>query len=85
MGTVPQNLAPFIWLSVHMIDHPLNTSYDHNDLSVYTAMWQRPKDISELLTHLMQHSKCQEIEIKLQAERSPWPEKNIRVIPRKNR
>jgi len=37
------------------IDHTLNTNYNHSDLFVYTSMWQRPIDISELLTHLLQH------------------------------
>ena len=42
---------------VAMIDHAFNTSYDHSDLFVYTSMWQRPTDISELLTHLLQDPK----------------------------
>lgn len=40
---------------VAMIDHTFNTSYDHSDLFVYTSMWQRPLDMSELLTHLLDH------------------------------
>jgi predicted dienelactone hydrolase len=40
---------------VVMIDHTLNTSYDHSDQFIYTSMWQRPLDMSELLTHLLQH------------------------------
>lgn len=40
---------------VVMIDHTLNTSYDHSDLFIYTSMWQRPLDMSELLTHLLDH------------------------------
>lgn len=46
---------------VAMIDHTFNTSYDHSDLFVYTSMWQRPKDISELLTHLLQHPKWSKV------------------------
>jgi len=38
-----------------MIDHTFNTSYDHSDLFIYTSMWQRPLDMSELLTHLLEH------------------------------
>ena len=37
---------------VVMIDHTFNTSYDHSDLFIYTSMWQRPLDMSELLTYL---------------------------------
>jgi len=40
---------------VVMIDHTFNTSYEHSDLFLYTSMWQRPVDISELLTDLLQH------------------------------
>ncbi|MGN6671379.1 MAG: alpha/beta hydrolase family protein [Candidatus Nucleicultricaceae bacterium] len=40
---------------VVMIDHTFNTSYDHSDLFIYTSMWQRPLDISELLTYLLEH------------------------------
>lgn len=41
---------------VVMIEHTLNTSYEHSDLFVYTSMWQRPIDVSELLSHLLAHS-----------------------------
>jgi len=37
------------------IDHTFNTNYNHSDLFVYTSMWQRPLDVSELITHLLQH------------------------------
>lgn len=40
---------------VAMIDHTFNTSYDHSDLFIYTSMWQRPLDISELLTYILEH------------------------------
>lgn len=40
---------------VVMIDHTFNTSYDHSDLFIYTLMWQRPLDMSELLTYLLEH------------------------------
>jgi predicted dienelactone hydrolase len=40
---------------VVMIDHTFNTSYDHSDLFIYTSMWQRPLDMSELLTYLLEH------------------------------
>lgn len=46
---------------VAMIDHTFNTSYDHSDLFVYTSMWQRPTDISELLTHLLEHPKLSKV------------------------
>ncbi|NCP62965.1 MAG: alpha/beta fold hydrolase [Alphaproteobacteria bacterium] len=41
---------------VVMIDHTFNTSYEHSDLFLYTSMWQRPVDISELLTYLLESS-----------------------------
>lgn len=40
---------------VVMIDHTLNTSYDHSDVFTYTSLWQRPVDISELISHLLNH------------------------------
>lgn len=40
---------------VVMIEHTLNTSHEHSDLFCYTSMWQRPTDVSELLTHLLKH------------------------------
>jgi predicted dienelactone hydrolase len=40
---------------VVMIDHTFNTSYDHSDLFIYTSIWQRPLDMSELLTYLLEH------------------------------
>lgn len=40
---------------VAMIDHTFNTNYDHSDLFIYTSMWQRPLDMSELVTHLLEH------------------------------
>lgn len=40
---------------VVMIDHTFNTSYDHSDLFIYTSMWQRPLDMTELLTYLLEH------------------------------
>jgi predicted dienelactone hydrolase len=40
---------------VVMIDHTFNTSYDHSDLFIYTSMWQRPLDMAELLTYLLEH------------------------------
>lgn len=40
---------------VVMIDHTFNTSYEHSDLFIYTSMWQRPLDISELLTYILEH------------------------------
>lgn len=46
---------------VVMIDHTLNTSYDHNDLFIYTSMWQRPVDISELLTYLLEDPKWRKV------------------------
>ena len=42
---------------VVMVDHTLNTSYEHSDLFLYTSMWQRPLDISEVLTYLLDHPK----------------------------
>lgn len=38
---------------VVMIDHTHNTNYDHSDLFVYTSPWQRPIDMSYLLTYLL--------------------------------
>lgn len=46
---------------VVMIDHTFNTSYDHSDLFIYTSMWQRPIDIKELLSHLLQHPKWSKV------------------------
>src|SRR5690606_34345418 len=40
---------------VVMIDHTFNPSYDHSDLFIYASMWQRPLDMSELLTYLLEH------------------------------
>lgn len=40
---------------VAMLEHKYNTSFEHNDLFVYTSMWQRPIDLSEFLTHLLNH------------------------------
>lgn len=40
---------------VAMIDHAHNNSYEHSDEFVYTSVWQRPKDLSALLDHLLQH------------------------------
>ncbi|MDF3048056.1 MAG: hypothetical protein K0R73_1174 [Candidatus Midichloriaceae bacterium] len=42
---------------VAMIEHTHNTSYEHSDLFIYSSMWQRPLDTSQLLTHLLQDSK----------------------------
>lgn len=38
---------------VAMIEHTHNTSYEHSDLFLYTSMWQRPLDVSEFLTYLL--------------------------------
>jgi predicted dienelactone hydrolase len=46
---------------VVMIDHTHNTSYDHNDLFLYTSMWQRPADISALITYLADHVKWRQL------------------------
>ena len=52
------------WLAEHlvakgyvvaMIDHTFNTSYDHNNLFSYTSLWQRPTDMSELISYLLDH------------------------------
>ena len=40
---------------VAMIDHTQNTSYDHSDLFSYTSMWQRPLDLSHLISFLIEH------------------------------
>lgn len=46
---------------VVMIDHTFNTSYDHSDLFIYTSMWQRPLDMTELLTYLLEHPKWSKV------------------------
>ena len=46
---------------VVMIDHTNNTSYDHSDIFVYTSLWQRPKDMSHLLTYLLHHSQWKKV------------------------
>ncbi|MCE2993131.1 MAG: alpha/beta hydrolase family protein [Alphaproteobacteria bacterium] len=46
---------------VAMVDHASNTSYESSDLFVYTSMWQRPIDISELLTYMLQDSKWNKV------------------------
>lgn len=40
---------------VAMLEHKCNTSFEHSDLFVYLSMWQRPIDVSEFLTHLLNH------------------------------
>lgn len=46
---------------VAMIDHTHNTNYEHDALFLYTNMWQRPKDISELLTFLLKHPRWETV------------------------
>jgi predicted dienelactone hydrolase len=36
-----------------MIDHAHNNSYEHSDEFVYTSLWQRPRDLTALLDHLL--------------------------------
>lgn len=40
---------------VAAIEHTHDTNYDSSDAFLYANMWQRPKDLSALLDHLLQH------------------------------
>jgi len=50
------------WIAEHLveagyivanIDHALNNSYEHSDAFIYTSMWQRPLDMTNLLDYLL--------------------------------
>jgi predicted dienelactone hydrolase len=40
---------------VAMVDHQHNNSYEHSDDFCYGSMWQRPLDMSGLITYLLQN------------------------------
>ena len=50
---IAENLVEIGYIVV-MIDHANSNSYEHSDEFVYTSMWQRPLDMSDLLDSLLQ-------------------------------